>query len=155
MHRNQGTELLNANHAAAHPREAARTRSWRERHGQGQRDSVTGLSLSYMAIKGNFCFRGTCWSSGGGHVTYREFVRQTLPRYRAQGHSNQDAMRAVARDWQRHKQSGAGLADDISSIANKVAAGTALAGAVQPELAPILEPAAAVAKGVGWAAKLF
>ena len=27
--------------------------------------------------------------------------------------------------------------------------------AVQPELAPILEPAAAVAKGVGWAAKLF
>jgi hypothetical protein len=93
--------------------------------------------------------------SGGGHVTYREFVRQTLPRYRAQGHSNQDAMRAVARDWQRHKQTGAGLADDVSSIANKVAAGTALAGAVQPELAPILEPAAAVAKGVGWAAKLF
>jgi hypothetical protein len=93
--------------------------------------------------------------SGGGHVTYREFVRQTLPKYRAQGHSNQDAMRAVARDWQRHKQSGAGLADDVSSIANKVAVGTALAGAVQPELAPILEPAAAVAKGVGWAAKLF
>ena len=70
-----------------------------------------------MAIKGNFCFRGTCWSSGGGHVTYREFVRQTLPKHRAQGHSNQDAMRAVARDWQRHKQSGAGLADDVSSIA--------------------------------------
>ena len=38
--------------AAAHPREAARTRSWRERHGQGQRDPVTGLSMSYMAIKG-------------------------------------------------------------------------------------------------------
>ena len=45
--------------------------------------------------------------------------------------------------------------DGALHIANKVAAGTALAGAVQPELAPILEPAAAVAKGVGWAAKLF
>ena len=52
MHREQGAELLNDNRAAARPREAARTRGWRERHGQGQRDSVTGLSLSYMAIKG-------------------------------------------------------------------------------------------------------
>ena len=43
----------------------------------------------------------------------------------------------------------------MSDIANTIAAGTALAGAVQPELAPILEPAAAVAKGVGWVADLF
>ena len=52
LHREQGAELLNANHMAARPHEVARTRSWRERHGQGQRDSVTGLSMRYMAIKG-------------------------------------------------------------------------------------------------------
>ena len=42
----------------------------------------------------------------------------------------------------------------MSDIANTIATGTAIAGAVQPELAPILEPAAAIAKGVGWVADL-
>jgi hypothetical protein len=64
-------------------------------------------------------------------------------------------MREVAKKWRSHKQKGGGLADDIANTADTVAAGTAIAGAVQPELAPFLEPAAAIAKGVGWAAKLF
>ncbi len=90
--------------------------------------------------------------TGGGHVTYRQFVQQNLPKHRAKGHSNQDAMRAVAKEWRAHKQRGGGR---VSDIANTIATGTALAGAVQPEFAPILEPAAAVAKGVGWIADLF
>jgi hypothetical protein len=90
--------------------------------------------------------------TGGGHVTYRQFVQQNLPKHRARGHSNQDAMRAVAQEWRTHKQRGGGK---VSDIANTIAAGTAVAGAVQPELAAILEPVAAVAKGVGWAADLF
>ena len=90
--------------------------------------------------------------TGGGHVTYRQFVQQNLPKHRARGHSNQDAMRAVAQEWRAHKQRGGGK---VSDIANTIAAGTAVAGAVQPELAAILEPVADVAKGVGWAADLF
>ena len=90
--------------------------------------------------------------TGGGHTTYRQFVQQNLPKHRAKGHSNQDAMRAVAQEWRAHKQKGGNA---VSDAANAIAAGTAIGGLVQPELAPILEPAAAVAKGVGWVADLF
>ena len=90
--------------------------------------------------------------TGGGHTTYRQFVQQNLPKHRAKGHSNQDAMRAVAQEWRAHKQKGGNA---VSDAANAVAAGTAIGGLLQPELAPILEPAAAVAKGVGWVADLF
>ena len=83
------------------------------------------------------------------------YQQKHLPEARASGLSNTDAMREVAKKWRAHKQKGGGLADDIATTADTVAAGTAIAGAVQPELAPILEPAAAIAKGVGWAAKLF
>ena len=47
------------------------------------------------------------------------------------------------------------MEDAIANTADTVAAGTAIAGAVQPELAAILEPAAAIAKDVGCAAKLW
>ena len=94
----------------------------------------------------------TTGPSGGGHTTYRQFVQQNLPKHRAKGHSNQDAMRAVAQEWRAHKQKGGNA---VSDAANAIAAGTAIGGLVQPELAPILEPAAAVAKGVGWVADLF
>jgi hypothetical protein len=90
--------------------------------------------------------------TGGGHVTYRQFVQQNLPKHRAKGHSNQDAMRAVAQEWRAHKQKGGGK---VSDVANTIAAGTTLAGAVQPEFAPILEPVATMAKGVGWVVDLF
>ena len=102
--------------------------------------------------------RGTRKSgpSGGGAGTYRQFVQEMLPRHRAKGMSNQDAMRAVAKDWRAHKQGGGGhRADSVARVADAIASSSAAAGLAQPELAAILEPAAAMAKGVGWAAKLF
>jgi hypothetical protein len=70
--------------------------------------------------------------------------------------SNQDAMRAVATDWRAHKQEDGGHhADSIARVADAIASSSVAVGLAQPELAAILEPAAAMAKGVGWAAKLF
>ena len=104
------------------------------------------------AAAGAAAARARAGQTGAGHMPYRQFVQQNLPKYRARGMSNQDAMRAVAQEWRAHKQKGGGK---VSDIANTIATGTAIAGAVQPELAPILEPAAAIAKGVGWVADLF
>ena len=106
---------------------------------------------------------------GSGHMTYRQFIQGALPELRAKGMSSQDAMRAAAKLWKRHKTSGNGLepagaglepvgtgiARDISKWTGRAATGAAIAGAVQPEFAPILEPAAAAAKGVSFISGLF
>ena len=111
---------------------------------------------------------GHCSMKGSGHSTYREFVRAELPKHRANGLSSQEAMRAVGAAWRKHKTSGSGLqqagtgltqagdqegdgfADELSKWSGRAATGAAIAGAVQPELAPILEPAAGVAKGISY-----
>jgi hypothetical protein len=91
--------------------------------------------------------------------TYRAFVKAMLPRAQ-QKHSGPNAMRAVAKMWQQHKQqrghglnpagavsgrgltlTGSGAASNISSGAKGTAAALGLAGLAQPEFAPILEPA--------------
>ena len=82
-------------------------------------------------------------------------------------------MRAVGAAWRKHKTSGSGLqqagtgltqagdqegdgfADELSKWSGRAATGAAIAGAVQPELAPILEPAAGVAKGISYISSLF
>ena len=113
---------------------------------------------------------------GSGHMTYREFVAGALPELRAKGMSSQDAMRGAAKLWKRHKTGGSGLeptgsglkpagaglepagtgiARDISKWTGRAATGAAFAGALQPEFAPILEPAAAAAKGVSLISGLF
>jgi len=105
--------------------------------------------------------------------TYRAFVKAMLPRAQRE-HDGPNAMRAVAKMWQQHKQqrgrglspagavsgrgltlAGGGTASNISSGAKGTAAALGLAGLAQPEFAPILEPAAAVSAGVGYIADLF
>ena len=105
--------------------------------------------------------------------TYRAFVKAMLPRAQRE-HDGPNAMRAVAKMWQQHKQqrgrglspagavsgrgltlAGGGAASNISSGAKGTAAALGLAGLAQPEFAPILEPAAAVSAGVGYIADLF
>eukprot|EP01046_Picozoa_sp_COSAG06_P029051 COSAG06_NODE_2667_length_6473_cov_2.348917_3_plen_217_part_00 len=116
---------------------------------------------------------GHCMT-GRGAMDYRTFVRSELPRMMAQGHSSQAAMRAVGAAWRRYKQGGAGLeeagggltmagaqegqgaARNISRAANAAAMGLAAAPlALGPEAALVTEPAAAVAKGVGYISSLF
>ena len=112
---------------------------------------------------------------GAGLPTnYRDFVRAMLPHVRAKGLAPQAAMKTVAMMWRKHKaqhgsglvlsgnglnltgaQSGMGAASTISSTAKGAAATLGLAGLAQPELAPILEPAAAASAGVGYIADLF
>ena len=120
---------------------------------------------------------GHCMAgSGVGGMTYREFIQGALPELRTKGMSSQDAMRAAAKLWKRYKTGGSGLeptgsglkpagaglepagtgiARDISKWTGRAATGAALAGALQPEFAPILEPAAAAAKGVSFISGLF
>ena len=43
---------------------------------------------------------------GSGHMTYRQFIQGALPELRAKGMSSQDAMRAAAKLWKRHKMKG-------------------------------------------------
>ena len=113
---------------------------------------------------------------GSGHMTYRQFIQGALPELRAKGMSSQDAMRGAAKLWKRYKTGGSGLeptgsglkpagaglepagtgiARDISKWTGRAATGAAIAGALQPEFAPILEPAAAAAKGVSFISGLF
>ena len=106
--------------------------------------------------------------------TYREFVKAMLPHVRAKGLAPQAAMKTVAMMWRKHKgqrgsgltlsgsglaltgtQQGMGFASSLSSGAKGTAAALGLAGLAQPELAPILEPAAGVSAGVGYIADLF
>ena len=112
-------------------------------------------------------------SGRGVPNTYRAFVKAMLPRAQRE-HDGPNAMRAVAKMWQQHKQqrgrglspagavsgrgltlAGGGAASNISSGAKGTAAALGLAGLAQPEFAPILEPAAAVSAGVGYIADLF
>eukprot|EP01046_Picozoa_sp_COSAG06_P074545 COSAG06_NODE_22850_length_710_cov_1.780687_1_plen_214_part_10 len=51
---------------------------------------------------------GHCMT-GAGHMTYRQFIQGALPELRAKGMSSQDAMRAAAALWKRHKMKGGGL----------------------------------------------
>jgi hypothetical protein len=108
-------------------------------------------------------------------TTYREFVKHMLPHVRAKGLGPQAAMKTVAMMWRKHKgqrgkgltltsgsglslsgaQQGMGFASSLSSGAKGTAAALGLAGLAQPELAPILEPAAGVSAGVGYIADLF
>ena len=86
-----------------------------------------------------------------------------LPHVRAKGLAPQAAMKTVAMMWRKHKgqrgsgltlsgsglaltgtQQGMGFASSLSSGAKGTAAALGLAGLAQPELAPILEPAAGV-----------
>ena len=89
--------------------------------------------------------------------------------------NSQEAMKAVGAAWRKHKgqrgsglvpagqrgmglvqagdQGGEGFMDELSKWSGRAGAaiataGAAIAGAVQPELAPVLEPAAAAAKGI-------
>ena len=106
--------------------------------------------------------------------TYREFVKAMLPHVRAKGLAPQAAMKTVAMMWRKHKgqrgsglelagnglaltgtQQGMGFASSLSSGAKGTAAALGLAGLAQPELAPILEPAAGVSAGIGYIADLF
>ena len=106
--------------------------------------------------------------------TYREFVKAMLPHVRAKGLAPQAAMKTVAMMWRKHQgqrgagltlsgsglaltgtQQGMGFASSLSSGAKGTAAALGLAGMAQPELAPILEPAAGVSAGVGYIADLF
>ena len=114
--------------------------------------------------------------SGG---TYRDFVREMLPKMRAQGMTSQESMRAVGAAWrkQRHGgglmpagqhgsghcgqrggglvQDGSGFASDLSKWSGRAASGLALSGALGPEIAAFSEPAAGVAKGVSYISGLF
>ena len=106
--------------------------------------------------------------------TYREFVKAMLPHVRAKGLAPQAAMQTVAMMWRKHKgkrgagltlsgsglaltgtQQGIGFASSLSSGAKGTAAALGLAGMVQPEFAPILEPAAGLSAGIGYIADLF
>ena len=142
--------------AAAAPQKRKRSRKLYNPSFDGDAPEDGGFQLytdksgrSYGAEKGTR-------KLGGSGMTYRQFVQQRLPEARASGLSSTDAMRDVAAQWQEHKQKGGGRrADAVGSAADAFATGAAAAGVAQPEFAPVLEPLAAAAKGVGWAAKLF
>jgi hypothetical protein len=111
---------------------------------------------------------------GSGRSEYQEFVRHYLPELRLQGHSNTDAMRAVAAMWRRHKnQSGRGLVEtggaglvltgaqygdgtaaDISKYADYTSKALGAASFI-PGVGELAAPAAGVAKGVSYISSLF
>jgi hypothetical protein len=56
---------------------------------------------------------------------------------------------------QAGEQGGEGFMDELSKWSGRAATGAAIAGAIQPEFAPVLEPAAAAAKGISYISGLF
>ena len=120
-------------------------------------------------------------TSGAGHcmqgagvagMTYRQFIAGALPELRARGMSSQDAMRAAAKLWTRHKMGGrglkpvgagleptgdvdgAGIAADISKYSGYAAKALGAASMI-PGVGEITAPAAAAAKGVSFISGLF
>ena len=110
---------------------------------------------------------GHCMT-GTGHISYREFIQAALPELRAKGMSSQDAMRAAAKLWKRHKMGGSGLkpagaglepagagtAKDISDYADITSKALGAASFI-PGVGEIAAPAAAAAKGVSFISSLF
>ena len=123
---------------------------------------------------------GHCMS-GSGHMTYRQFIAGALPELRAKGMSSQDAMRAAAKLWKRHKMKGRGLepagsglkpagsglrpagdmdtdgagtAADIAKYSDITAKALGAASFI-PGVGEVAAPAAAAAKGVSFISSLF
>ena len=110
---------------------------------------------------------GHCMT-GTGHISYREFIQAALPELRAKGMSSQDAMRAAAKLWKRHKMkgrglepagrglkpAGAGTAKDISDYADITSKALGAASFI-PGVGEVAAPAAAAAKGVSFISSLF
>ena len=114
---------------------------------------------------------GHCMT-GAGHMTYRQFIQGALPELRAKGMSSQDAMRAAAALWKRHKMKGGGLrpagaglepagdvdgggtAADIAKYSDYTAKALGAASFI-PGVGEVAAPAAAAAKGVSFLSSLF
>ena len=114
---------------------------------------------------------GNCMT-GAGHMTYRQFIQGALPELRAKGMSSQDAMRAAAALWKRHKMKGGGLkpagaglepagdvdgggtAADIAKYSDYTAKALGAASFI-PGVGEVAAPAAAAAKGVSFISSLF
>lgn len=114
---------------------------------------------------------GHCMT-GAGHMTYRQFIQGALPELRAKGMSSQDAMRAAAALWKRHKMKGGGLkpagaglepagdvdgggtAADIAKYSDYTAKALGAASFI-PGVGEVAAPAAAAAKGVSFISSLF
>lgn len=114
---------------------------------------------------------GNCMT-GAGHMTYRQFIQGALPELRAKGMSSQDAMRAAAALWKRHKMKGGGLkpagaglepagdvdgggtAADIAKYSDYTAKALGAASFI-PGVGEVAAPAAAAAKGVSFLSSLF
>lgn len=115
---------------------------------------------------------GHCMKGSGSGMTYRQFIAGALPELRARGMSSQDAMRAAAKLWKRHKMGGRGLkpvgagleptgdvdgtgtAADISKYSGYAAKALGAASMI-PGVGEITAPAAAAAKGVSFISSLF
>ena len=111
-------------------------------------------------------------TTGAGHMTYRQFIQGALPELRAKGMSSQDAMRAAAALWKRHKMKGGGLrpagagldpagdvdgggtAADIAKYSDYTAKALGAASFI-PGVGEVAAPAAAAAKGVSFLSSLF
>jgi hypothetical protein len=105
---------------------------------------------------------------GSGHMTYRQFIQGALPELRAKGMSSQDAMRAAAKLWKRHKMggrglkpagaglepTGAGTAKDIADYADITSKALGAASFI-PGVGEVTAPLAATAKGVSFISSLF
>ena len=105
--------------------------------------------------------------SGAG-MTYRQFIQGALPELRAKGMSSQDAMRAAAKLWKRHKMggrglkpagaglepTGAGTAKDIADYADITSKALGAASFI-PGVGEVTAPLAATAKGVSFISSLF
>ena len=114
---------------------------------------------------------GHCMT-GAGHMTYRQFIQGALPELRAKGMSSQDAMRAAAALWKRHKMKGGalrpagaglepagdvdggGTAADIAKYSDYTAKALGAASFI-PGVGEVAAPAAAAAKGVSFLSSLF
>ena len=114
---------------------------------------------------------GHCMT-GAGHMTYHQFIQGALPELRAKGMSSQDAMRAAAALWKRHKMKGGGLkpagaglepagdvdgggtAADIAKYSDYTAKALGAASFI-PGVGEVAAPAAAAAKGVSFLSSLF
>jgi hypothetical protein len=114
---------------------------------------------------------GHCMT-GAGHMTYRQFIQGALPELRSKGMSSQDAMRAAAALWKRHKMKGGGLkpagaglepagdvdgggtAADIAKYSDYTAKALGAASFI-PGVGEVAAPAAAAAKGVSFLSSLF
>ena len=114
---------------------------------------------------------GNCMT-GAGHMTYRQFIQGALPELRAKGMSSQDAMRAAAALWKRHKMKGGalrpagaglnpagdvdggGTAADIAKYSDYTAKALGAASFI-PGVGEVAAPAAAAAKGVSFLSSLF